>query len=463
MRITLPIECRDPARLAALFKADLSPVGAPTGEILGVATHSDEIKQGDLFLCLEGAHTNGVTFVPQALRAGAMAILAPQGATLPEGSYYRLTCPSPEEGLFQAAAQHRKTAGARVIGVTGSAGKTTVKEAIGAVLGGVPCSEGNYNSTVGMPLSVLSFGKADHWVLELGINRVGEMRKMAAALSPDVAVITNVGSAHIGHFGDLATILQEKMELAYALGERGTLILPAELPAPPSRVPLCEVWRVGTGRDTDVRIADVVTVADGTRCTLDAAKRHIRDLYWPVPGRIGLSVLSLAGAVGVLEGRTDEEIREGLLRAGARTPRMRRVCVGDYLLLDDTYNASPESVVNALETLCLLAGERPAVAVLGDMYELGVYAPLLHDAVGACAARSSLFSLFTYGSHAAQIASGALRHGMPEECVHCYREEEREEMVRDICRQLPPRAVILFKASHGVALGDVAREVGRKL
>ena len=229
MRIDLPLGWRTPEKVAFLFGTNVCRVGNPRGEITGIATHSAEVRPGDLFLCLSGKRQSGVAFIDEALRRGAIAILAPTFAE-PSANCFFLPCENAELALLGAAAVYRKEIGARVIAVTGSAGKTTVKEAIAAVLGNVPHSEANYNSLVGMPLSVLSLPRAAYWVLELGINARGEMRKMASALSPDVAVITNVGSAHIGGLGDFATILEEKLEIVRALSPRGTLILPTGIP-----------------------------------------------------------------------------------------------------------------------------------------------------------------------------------------------------------------------------------------
>lgn len=456
MRISLPEALRKPQHLAALLGATLKGTGDGV-EIQGIATHSSEVRDGDLFVCLEGAHTSGVAYASQALHQGAYGLLLPYNREI-SGEFLSFCCEDTTEALLHAAAAYRRESGVRVVAVTGSTGKTTVKEAIAAVLGNVPHSEGNFNSRIGMPLSVLSMRPASHWVLELGINAIGEMYEMASALSPDVAVITNVGSAHIGAFGDFATLLSEKLALARALRPSGMLVVPSELPLSALHS-LCRTVRMGEAPDVDARIENERTDSMGTHCDLTLDDQSITDLYWPIPGRIGASVIGLAGAVGILEGRTESEIRDGLLDAGKRTPRLKRECVGSRLFLDDCYNASPEAMIASLEVLASIGAKRPLVAVLGDMCELGVYAPTLHDAVGVFAARLGLSALYTYGEEAMTVASGAARVGMPRERIHKYRECEKEALVSALIHDLPEGAAILFKASHRMAMADILQAV----
>lgn len=457
MRITLPLELQDVSRLAALF--DLPITGNVThGRIGGIATHSAEVERGDLFVCLDGTHTNGAAYIAQAIAKGACAALVSRDQ-LPRGVTAAFCCENAEQSLLQAAASYRKEVDAEVIAVSGSAGKTTVKEAIAAVLGNVPHSNGNYNSCIGMPLSVLSMPRAAYWVLELGISHPGEMRKMARALSPDMAVITNVGSAHIGAFGDFATLLSEKMELARALDEHGTLLLPSELPTALFVPPACRMLRVGMGHGANMKVGDVRSNAMGVSATLTAKDREVKHLFWPVPGSIGVSVIGHAASVGLLCGRSDEEIRQGLILSGKKTPRMQRIGVGDILIINDCYNASPEAMIASLEVLRHVAGSRPAVAVLGDMLELGTYAPPLHDAVGVFVARLGIHSLYTYGDEASMIASGAARQGMPRDRIRQYCVTERDALAYDLVRELPRDAVVLFKASNGMRLEEIVGRV----
>ena len=422
MRIALPSSLQDVSHLARLFEIPVAD-SAKHDKITGIATHSAEVQKGDLFVCLKGNHANGAIYANEAIANGAHALLGPQHSFL-ETNKTVLYCENVEDALLRAASAYRAEIGAEVIAITGSAGKTTVKEAVSAVLGDVPHSKGNFNSCIGMPLSVLSLPSATRWVLEVGISHAGEMRKMARAMD-----------------------------------EKGVLLLPSELPMALFTPPSCHILRVGAGHGADILIKDVHSNARGVRATLVSPQREIKELFWPIPGSIGVSVIGQAASVGMLCGRSDEEIREGLCRAGERTPRMQRTKVGDILIINDCYNASPEAMIASLEVLKHVAGRRPAVAVLGDMLELGSYAPPLHDAVGVFVARLGIHLLYTYGEEASMIASGAARRGMSQANIRHYRAKERDLLVKELIQRLPRDAVVLFKASHGMHLEDVVTGV----
>ncbi len=460
MRIELKGELRSLPALSLALGAQMSAVGSPPCELGGIATDSREVRAGDLFVCLQGAKTSGERFCTDALERGATAILSARAERFPF-SYWHLSVSDTEQALLNAAAWHRRRCDPFVIAVTGSAGKTTAKEAIAAMLGDAPHSAGNYNSTVGMPLSVLSLKKAPYWVLELGINHKGEMQRMAGALSPDLGVLTNVGTAHIGQFGDFSTLFAQKAALAACLRPNGRFLMPSALPYAMIPTAPDRIWRFGQGGD--VFAENIVIDQSGTRCDLRGKDRVITNLVWPIPGRIGVSVITLVGAVGMLLGCEDAQIRSGLKKAGESTPRMRQILHGERLLLDDSYNASPESVIAALEALQALAAGRPSVAVLGDMCELGKYSAALHDAVGCAFADKGHSMLFTCGREASMVAAGALRKGFAQDRVFCFSKEQKEELAREICARTPSNAAILFKGSRAMALDAVVSAVRRML
>ena len=456
MRIELYEGLRSPAALAAALGATVKAVGDPPPAVTGIATDSREVRKGDLFVALAGEHTDGARFIGDALWRGAAAILSRPDAPAPCGDFWHFAVVSPEKALLDAAMRRRRESGAFVIAVTGSSGKTTVKEAIAALLGAAH-SEGNYNSTLGMPLSVLSFPDAPCWVAELGINHAGEMEPMARALAPDLAVITNVGTAHIGLFGGREILIEEKCKIAAGVKEGGALLLPDDLQIPTFLAPFGGIFRVGTTDAADFRAENIVMGQKGVCCDLRGRGRVITNLAWPIPGRVGVSVIALVGVVGILLDRTDDEIRAGLLRAGAATPRMRQVSLGNALLLDDTYNASPESMIAALEILGYLAGDRPCVAVLGDMLELGDFTRSLHEAVGKNAAGAGLSALYTYGKAAAALADGAENKGMPSERIRRFAPGEEGALAEALSPLTRRPCAILFKASHAMRLDRVVR------
>ena len=444
--------------LAEALGAKITPVGTPRARICGIATHAAECTQGDLFLAMRGKQTCGIRFAAEALANGAGAILTDTPFTPPVGSYWLLSVPDIAGALLSAAAFWRSRLSARVVAVAGSTGKTTVKELIAAVLSEkytVKKSMGNYNSGVGMPLTLLSMSDADYAVLELGINARGEMAVLARALSPDIALLTNVGSAHVGNFRDGQELLLEKLAVAEGLTPDGWLLLPEALPIGKGIAP--HICRVGVGRNADALATQVRYGSFGTVATVQVGKLCIPDLSWPVAGRIGLSCLLFAAAVGSLASMNESEIRAGVARAAALTPRMRRVVLGERILIDDTYNASPEAMLLALEGLSYMAEGRPMAAVLGDMGELGDKSRLYHETVGMLAAGSGLEGLYLFGEHAGAYARGAGNAGLSCERIFAFGRDEGEALVQCLCKTLPKNATVLFKASRKVALDCVVK------
>lgn len=461
MRIELQQPCRTPYALGALLDATPQRVGAPCEEICGIATDSREVQKGDLFIARAGESFDGYDFIPKALQAGAVGVLCEKKSSLPQGDFWLFCCESVQNALLKAAHTWRERCGARVIAVTGSAGKTTTKEAIAAVLGDVPHNAGNYNSVTGMPLSVLSFPPADFWVCELGINHTGEMAPMSHALCPDLCVITNVGSAHIGHFGDLFALLREKASVACGMRKGGDVLLPFLLKNTAFPAPLCHILGVGTEEKADFVLENITMGQDGVRCDLRTPNTRITNLTWPIPGSIGRSLIGLAGACGILCGRSEEQIRAGLQAAGEKTPRLQRFLAGDRLLIEDAYNASPEACVAALETVGYLGGERPRVAILGDMLELGAYSGFLHRAIGAAVQRAGFSMLVTYGALAAQIAAGAKEAGMSTGAIYSFAVGEEGLVVDCILSRAPRDAVLLCKGSHAMRMDRIAEGIRR--
>ena len=460
MRIDLPSVLQDAAYLARLLQADISR--DPIPPIWGIATDSREVQKGDLFVALAGNHTAGARFLENARAAGAVAALVRKGILF--DGMPLLCVADPVTALLRAAGEYRRRQGELVIAVSGSTGKTTVKEALATVLSGtgrVEKSQGNFNSRIGMPLSILSMQEADHWVLELGINHCGEMTEMARVAAPNLAILTNVGTAHIGNFGSYAALLSEKAQIAVSLQENGILLIPAALPLEGFPCACRMIHRVGKGGDfylENIRYSEWGTTGD-----LIAPDRVITNLAWPIAGGAGAAVLETVGAAAILLGLDEERIRTGLFEAGERTPRCSRIRVGKRLLIDDTYNASPEAVVTAIEGLVLIAAGRPAVAVLGDMLELGKYSAMLHRTVGRAVARSGVEQLFTYGKAALDIAKGAEDAGLSRNAIFIFDEGEQSALCEALCRTLPQDAAVLFKASGRMGLDRILSEVRRRI
>lgn len=454
MRVDLFLPFRDAALLAEIAGGTLTVYGHPIPP-RGVSVDSRLVRAGDLFAALPGRERQGRDFISSALERGASAVLTDELPEKPAVDCAVMTVPDVSEALLNWAAYRRQKTRAKVIGVSGSAGKTTTKEGLYHLcrtVGSVSYTAGNYNSTVGMPLSVLSFEETDFWIVEIGVNHPGEMAPMAKALVPDLAVLTNVGHAHIGYYKDRTELLAEKAKLAAFMREDGVLMIPSELkedlpPVPPRTMTF--------GGDGDFQPSRIRQSSAGVTLTVSGRGRVLDDLFWPLPGPAGTAQLLRLAAVGIMLEMDDENIRRGIASAGQNTPRLRRFAVGERLLIDDTYNASPEAMTAALETLRYIAGSRPAVAVLGDMYELGDQAAALHEAIGEAAARAGLHRLYCCGRYGEMMAAGARRGGFQTAHIVCADTVNAGALVCELMKNTPHDAVILFKAGHAAGLGGV--------
>lgn len=463
MRIEL---CRE-YRAAGAFATALSgrQTGQPPVRLTGLATDSAEIEKGDIFLALPGKTHNGWEYLDAALQRGAAGAILPHAAGENPHVPYRILVDDPFKSLLAAAAAHRAHLNGTVIAVSGSAGKTTAKEAIATVLGErgvVRKSRGNYNSSIGLPLSLLSMDEADFYVLEIGISHPGEMEEMSLALAPEIAVLTNIGSAHIGNFGSFEALAAEKRKIASGIRQGGTLLLPENCQYPPIRDEKIKIFRFGCGMNCAFRAENIRMDAQGVTLTFCHGGERVPFLHWGIPGEMGVSTLLIAGAVARLCRVGAESLSSGIARAAAFTPRMRRIAAGGRLLLNDAYNASPETVAAALKTLSYLAGKRQSAAVLGDMEELGAFSVPLHEAVGECAGRSGISLLFTYGKKALDIAGAAVCAGMPRGAVFSFLPGEERELAGAILKKTKYDAVILFKASRKARMEEIVRAVERK-
>jgi UDP-N-acetylmuramoyl-tripeptide--D-alanyl-D-alanine ligase len=335
-----------------------------------------------------------------------------------------------------------------VVAVTGSAGKTTTRELIRAALrplGSVVASSGNENNDIGVPLTLLKAGSADRAVVvEMGMRGLGEIDRLSRCAEPDVAVITNIGTAHIGRLGSREAIASAKTEITSCLQPGGLLIFPAGDPLLEAAV--AQVWharicRVALSDDPGSAEADLVG-------ELDAADEWLtlqgQPVQLPLSGRHNARNLLLALAVAQELGVELAALRQ--LEVDVPGGRNRRLELGGLTLLDETYNASPEAVLAALELLASQPGRR--FAVLGTMLELGEQSVDLHRRVAERAAALGLEGLVVVSSGAEAEAMAAAAQGLPRLAVVA----EPEQAAGPLGDWLQPGDVLLLKASRGIAL-----------
>jgi UDP-N-acetylmuramoyl-tripeptide--D-alanyl-D-alanine ligase len=416
-----------------------------------VVIDSRQAGPGALFVGLKGQNVDGGAFAPQALARGAWGVLAAP-AHVEAARCARpgalLAAEDPLAALQRLATRWRRELGAKVIGVTGSTGKTSTKDLLLAVLSPqrrTVASRANLNTEIGLPLEILGApAGTEVLVLEMAMRGAGQIAELAAIAEPDVGVIVTVGPVHLELLGSLEAIAAAKAELIAALRPGATAIVPAgeTLLAPHVRDDL-RTWRFGDGGD--IRLVR----AEGERVEIDCAGERVR-LEVPFTQahlrRNLLAAVGAARAVGVSpSGRV-----ELVLSAGRGAPVELD---GGVTLLDDSYNANPLSMVAALDHLAAVAGgpgiPRRRVAVLGDMLELGPEAARFHDEIGAHARRRGVDVLVTVGPLAARMATpfGGEVHTVADAAA----------ATELICALVRPGDVVLVKASNGVGLTGVCR------
>jgi UDP-N-acetylmuramoyl-tripeptide--D-alanyl-D-alanine ligase len=434
--------------------------GARPDQAVGeVVTDSRTLAPGDLFVALRGPRFDGHEFVGQALERGAVAAVVERSGRLepavapPAGGGY-VEVGDTLRALQGLAHAVRTAAGTRVVAITGSAGKTTTKEAIAELLSTrmrVVKNKGNLNNHIGLPLSLMQLRTLpDVAVMELGMNHAGEISTLVAIAAPDVRVWTNVGDAHLGFFASADAIADAKAEILERAGAGAVLVANADDPriAERCRRFAGRVLTFGTSPDATVRAHEIEDRGvDGMRALL-ATPAGERRVTTPLLGRGNLFNVMAAATVALNEGVPLDDI---VSTAAALRPAERRGAVrtlrGDITVIDDSYNASPAATLQALQVLASTRATRK-VAVLGEMLELGAHSERLHEECGRAAAGSGVDLLVAVGGPAARaLASAARAAGMADAAVsYAARSEDAAALVADAVR---PGDVVLVKGSRG--------------
>jgi UDP-N-acetylmuramoyl-tripeptide--D-alanyl-D-alanine ligase len=428
--------------------------------IHGAAVDSRNVRPGELFVALPGARTDGHRFLREAVTSGAAALLVtiePDEVTLAAlGDVTIVVCPDPLAGLHALAADWRGRFEPFVVGVTGSIAKTSTKEAIATVLsarGRTLRSEGNQNNEIGLPLTILRMN-ADHRyvVLEMGMYVGGEIAALARLARPRVGVVTAVLGVHLSRIGSIDAIERAKAELVEALPSDGVAVLNADDPRVRRMAERTTARSVtyGFAADADVRAERVRSAGrSGMRFRLRVSTEDgVVSLPASIPrlGRLSVHNAAAAAAVGIVAGMTPDETVRALAHGWSAPHRGEVFEAGGVTVVDDSYNASPASMVAALELLGGLPGRH--VAVLGEMLELGEAADAGHRDVGVAAASTDL--LVAVGSGAGRIAEGARAAGLQPRSI--IEVPDRAAALATLREQLVPGDVVLVKASRGAEL-----------
>ncbi len=418
-----------------------------TRTVRRISKDTRTLVPGDLYLAIRGEHHDGNLHARDAAAKGAAAAILDR---VPEGlpaDFSVITVEHTLAALHRLAGAWRDRLALKVACITGSSGKTSTKEFTAGVLAAryrVVKTEGNLNNHIGLPLSILSASTSDDAaVWEIGMNHPGEIAPLAQLARPDLAIITNIGVAHIEYMGSREAIALEKGELAAAVGPHGTVVLPSEddFTAAIAGRTRARVVQAGLASGA-VTASGIAMTAEGSQFTLHAAGESV-PASLPTPGEHMVRNALLAVAAGLEFGLSLEECAEGLAAARLTGGRLARRSIRGVTVLDDTYNANPDSVVAALSTLGALHPAGRRIAVLGRMGELGKHADEGYQRVGQRAA-GTVDSLITVGPETAVLTHSARAAGLRD--VHEAADtEEAAGVLRSLARE---GDIVLVKGSR---------------
>jgi UDP-N-acetylmuramoyl-tripeptide--D-alanyl-D-alanine ligase len=434
---------------------------------------SRKVEPGALFVAIRGPNHDAHAFLPDTVRAGARAVVVERAAFDARGGAAALPGPVAVIGvddttaaLGALAAGHRRGFTGPVIAITGSNGKTTTKEMTAAILATrAPClwTEGNLNNQYGLPLTLLRLAPEHRAaVVEIGTNHPGEIAPLAAIAAPTVGVITNVGTAHIEHLGSQDGIAQEKGALFAALGPDAVAVANLDDPRVAAQLARTRARRLGFGRspEADVRAAHERALPDGGVAfeLIAPAGRRTVEVHG-VGTALVINALA-AAAAALAAGATLDDVARGL--AAWRPPAGRLhplVLPSGVTLLDDSYNANPQSMEVALRSLAALAAGRRGLAVLGDMGELGASAPEAHRAAGRLAAELGLDRVFALGEHAGEVLAGAVAAGLPP--ARGWAGKDVEELTARLRAVLREGDWVLVKGSRAMRMERIVQALAQ--
>ncbi len=434
--------------------------------VRAVCTDTRHIEPQDCFLALRGENHDGHAFVSEALRKGAGAVIVSEEVGLPPGSSAAVI--KVEDTLFalgELARRRRMRFDIPVIAVSGSNGKTSTKEMAAAILSrtrGVLKNTGNFNNLIGLPLTLLALG-AEHEVavVEMGINVPGEMERLARIGSPTVGVITNIHAAHLEGLESIERILEEKAKLWQALGPQGLAVVNLDDPM------LCRFAEGIKARKitfscsnsaADVSISSRIEVRRGkTMFRIKAAGVEIPVLL-PVMGEHYARNALAATAAALGAGARAADVEPGLASFAPVAQRMRCLQLDDGgVLVDDTYNANPGSMIAALQAVTAAKSDSPFVAVLGEMRELGPKSALLHFEVGRAFGAAKPARLIALGATGEEFLKGARCAGLDESL--CFHAADHDQAADYLGRTVPAGAWILVKGSRLMAMEKIVQRI----
>ena len=427
--------------------------------ICGAVIDSRLVEEDYLFIPIKGERVDGHNFIPQVFEKGACCVLSEKDLENPAGPYIRVK--SSEDALKKIAAFYRQSLPVKVVGITGSVGKTSTKEMIASVVAQkfmVHKTAGNFNNEIGLPLTVFGI-RAEHEVaiLEMGISDFDEMHRLSAVANPDICVITNVGLCHLENLGTRDGVLKAKTECFDHMRAGGLAILNGDDDKLSTKKMVNGRETVFYGFDAEPKLdeagaamaektiyaTNVVNLGFEGMQALVHTPQGVFQANITIPGEHNVYNALAATAVGLELGLTVEEIQKGIAEAKTIAGRTNLLKANGYNVIDDCYNANPVSMEAALDVLSHAKGR--TIAVLGDMGELGEDEKALHFGVGKCVAEKKIHTLFAAGELAAEYKNGV--ESVENDCK-VFHFRERDDMITELLSYVREGDNILIKASH---------------
>ncbi len=439
--------------------------GDPARKFEGVSIDSRTMEPGQLFFCIKGENFNGHDFIEDVIKNKAAGVVIADRGKLPDKSLlermraFAVEVPDTITALQDLAGYHRNTFSVHLIGVTGTNGKSTTKEMIASVVKmkyPLLKTEGNLNNHIGLPLTLLGLNKFHKAaVLEMGMSAAGEIARLAEIAKPRIGVITNISEAHMIHLKSLQDIQKAKGELFKALPQQGTAIINADDPLIPALIDKLRVRKItfGIENKADVMATDIRPAAiSGYDFTLNVKDKKI-PVTLPLIGRFNIYNALAAAAVGHALGISLEMMKTGLSARHKLSQRGESTRYKNMTLLNDTYNANPQSMREAMKTLKEYQVSGKKFLVIGDMLELGDNAEAAHRQLGAETAQQKFHFLVTVGELAGIAGKAAAQSGMGDDHVKCF--DSHQEAIDFLKKTSQPGDCLLFKGSRGAHMEKV--------
>ncbi len=427
--------------------------GNKDDEINFFSQDSRQMTNGGMYIPLKGERFDGHNFIESAFQTGAQAIISEKDVNYEDKIVIKVK--DTYQALKDMASYLRSHRPVKVVGVTGSVGKTSTRDMVYSVVKQkykTLKTEGNYNNEIGLPLTILRYHDEEILVLEMGMNHLQEMSRLSMIARPDIACITNVGTAHIGELGSRENILKAKLEITDGMKEGSTLIINQDNDMLQTvELPHLNVVRVGKGKEASIQASHIVL--EETKSSFEVeyqGKKEIIEV--PVQGEHNISNALIAIAVGIELNISLEDIKKGIQEFKLTKNRMDILEKNHKTVIDGTYNASVDSMKSSIDVLANY--KKRKVAILADMLELGDYSQQLHEEVGSYVASKGIDILVCVGKEAKYIYQKA-----KESMKDVYYFESNQEVIARLDELLKEDDVILVKGSHSMNLKEVVEKI----